>query len=133
MKVVQHITVLRPDWKDKTLLIAEDEESNVQFLEEVLHSTGIRLLYAVNGLEAVAKCKTHPEIDVVLMDIKMPRMDGLEATQIIKSFRRDLPVIATTAFAMAGEREHILGAGCDDYLPKPIMKGDLIAKIQKYI
>ena len=123
----------RPDWQDKTILIAEDEESNVQFLKAVLRYTGIHLLFAINGLEAVEQCKIHPEIDIVLMDIKMPRMDGVEATKMIKSFRNDLPVIATTAFAMVGEREYILGTGCDDYLPKPITREHLIAKIHKHL
>jgi len=123
----------RPDWKNKTLLIAEDEESNVQYLTAVLKSTGIHLLTAVNGLEAVEQCKVHPEIAVVLMDIKMPRMNGLEATRIIKSFRSDLPVIAITAFAMTRDKEHFLGAGCDDYLPKPLRRDDLIAIIQKHL
>jgi len=132
-KIVSHQVISRPDWQNKTLLIAEDEESNVQFLKAVLRSTGIKILIAVNGLEAVEYCKTHPEIVLVLMDIKMPRMDGLDATKIIKSFRKDLPVIATTAFALAGEREYILGAGCDDYLPKPITRELLIAKIQRQI
>lgn len=122
-----------PDWQDKIMLIAEDEESNVQFLIAVLRSTKIQLLIAVNGLEAVEKCKRHPEIALVLMDIKMPRMDGLEATKIIKSFRNDLPVIATTAFAMASDKEYILEAGCDDYLPKPLKREDLISKIHQYI
>ena len=63
----------------------------------------------------------------------MPRMDGLTATKIIKSFHSDLPIIATTAFAMTGEREYILEAGCDDYLPKPLTREDLISKIQKYM
>jgi len=81
----------------------------------------------------VEQCKIHPEIAVVLMDIKLPRMDGLEATKIIKSFRSDLPVIATTAFAMTSDMEYILEAGCDDYLPKPTTWEDLIIKIQKYI
>jgi len=132
-KVLQTPVISRPDWKEKTLLIAEDEESNVQFLKAVFRSTGINLLIAVNGLEAVEHCKTHPEIVVVLMDIKMPRMDGLTATKIIKSFHSDLPIIATTAFAMTGEREYILEAGCDDYLPKPLTREDLISKIQKYM
>ncbi len=123
----------RPDWKDKTLLIAEDEESNVQFLRAVLRSTGANLLFAVNGLEAVEQCKIHPEISLVLMDIKMPHMDGMKATRIIKSCHSDLPVIAITAFAMSKERDYILKSGCDDYLPKPIKRDDLIAIIQKYI
>ena len=132
-KHIQPPAASRPDWQNKTLLIAEDEESNIQFLKAVLRSTGIKLLVAVNGLEAVEHCKTHPEIVVVLMDIKMPRMDGIDATKIIKSFRKDLPIIATTAFAMLGEREYILGAGCDDYLPKPITREVLLAKINKHL
>ena len=133
MNVLQIPVIYRPDWQDKTLLIAEDEESNVQYLTAVLQSTGIHLLIAVNGLEAVEQCKIHPEITLVLMDIKMPRMDGLEATKTIKSFRSNLPVIAITAFAMANEREYILDAGCDDHLSKPFTREDLIRKIQKYM
>ena len=121
-----------PDWQNKTLLIVEDEDSNVQYLTAVLRITGARILLAVNGLEAVEQCKIHPEITVVLMDIKLPRMDGLEATKIIKSFRSNLPVIALTAFAMASDKEYILEAGCDDYLPKPTTREDVIMKIQKY-
>jgi len=122
-----------PDWQDKTLLVAEDEESNADYLTVALRATHVHLLFASNGLEAVEQCKTHPEITLVLMDIKMPRMDGLEATKIIKSLRSDLPVIATTAYAGTDEREFILQSGCDDYLPKPIKQEDLVAKIQKYI
>ena len=125
--------ISRPDWHGKTLLIAEDEESNANFLKIALHATGIHLLLATNGLEAVEQCKKHPEITIVLMDVKMPRMDGLEATKIIKSFRGDLPVIATTAYARTDEREFILQSGCDDYLPKPIIKEELMATIQKYM
>jgi len=133
IRVFKPPVIFRPDWHDKTLLIAEDEPSNVLYLQTVLQSTSIHLLFASNGLEAVELCRTHPEIEVVLMDIKMPRMDGLEATKLIKSFRSELPVIATTAFAMESEQEFILEAGCDDYLPKPIMRKDLLEKIQKSI
>ena len=120
----------RPDWNNKTILIAEDEESNVDFLRAALKSSGINILIADNGLKAVEQCKLHPEIDLVLMDIKMPRMDGIEATRIIKSIRCELPVIAITAYAMTNDKEHFLAAGFDDYLPKPFKREDLIAKIQ---
>jgi PAS domain S-box-containing protein len=123
----------QPDWRGMTLLIAEDEESNAEFLSIALRATQIQLLFATNGLEAVEQCRFHPEISMVLMDIKMPRMDGLEATKIIKSLRFDLPIIATTAFARTDERDFILQSGCDDYLPKPIKPEDLIAKIQKHM
>lgn len=121
------------DWHDKALLIVDDEDSNVQFLKAVLRSTGIKFLIATNGLEAVEQCKIHPEIDMIFMDIKMPRMDGLEATKIIKSFRSDLPVVALTAYAMTNDKEYILGAGCDDYVSKPFTQEELIAKVRKFI
>ena len=71
----------------------------------------------------------HPEISLVLMDLKMPVMDGFEATQKIKSFRKDLPVIAITAFAMSGDEKRILEAGCDDYIAKPIKRETLRKKL----
>ena len=125
--------ISRPNWQGKTLLIAEDEESNAEFLSIALRATQIQLLFATNGLEAVEQCRIHPEISIVLMDIKMPRMDGLEATKIIKSIRFDLLIIATTAYARTDERDFILQSGCDDYLPKPIKIEDLIAMIQKHM
>jgi len=133
LKVSQTRPVTGTDWHNETLLIADDEDSNVQFLKAVLRTTGIKFLFATNGLEAVEQCKIHPEIVVVLMDIKMPRMDGLEATKIIKTFHSDLPVIAITAFAMTSDREYILDAGCDDYIPKPFTREELVAKVQEFI
>ena len=87
---------------------------------------------AVNGKEAVEICKTNPDISIVLMDIKMPVMDGLEATALIKLFRKDLPIIAVTAYAMAEDEKIALDAGFDDYLPKPFTYSRLIEKVQKY-
>ena len=114
------------------ILIAEDDESNVLYLEALLRKTGIKLLIAVNGEEAVNFCKDHPEISLVLMDIKMPVMDGMEATRKIKSFRKNLPVIAVTAYAMSGDEKRFHEAGCTDYLPKPIKKEDLMTKLKRY-
>jgi len=122
-----------PSWQDKTILIAEDEESNVQYLKALLSSTGIHLLLVQNGVEAVEQCAAHPEIGVVLMDIKMPRMNGIDATKSIKASRPGLPVIATTAFALSSEREFILSAGFDNYLPKPFSQGDLISMVRSLI
>ncbi len=74
----------------------------------------------------------HPDITLVLMDIKMPVMDGIEATHLIKSFRKDLPIVAVTAHAQSGDAFKIKEAGCDEYISKPIKKAKLLSLIQKY-
>ncbi|MGM0622283.1 MAG: response regulator, partial [Bacteroidota bacterium] len=114
------------------VLIAEDDSMNRLYLEIVLKSKGIPFISVGNGHEAVEKCREHPEIGVVLMDLKMPLMDGYEATRQIKTFRPELPVIAVTAQAMTGDKQKVLNAGCDDYLAKPIKKTDLHKLINKY-
>lgn len=120
-------------WADKTILVAEDEDLNSKCIMAILRATGIKIICVKNGLEAVETCKLIDEIELVLMDIKMPIMDGLTATRIIKSFRKNLPVIATTAFALSSDREKCLEAGCDDYLWKPIQKEELIFTMNKYL
>jgi len=117
---------------DPVVLIVEDDENNSYLLESILVKYGISTLLAVNGKEAVDQCREHPEISVVLMDLKMPVMDGLEATREIKLFRKDLPVIAITAFAMRGDEKKALEAGCDAYLAKPINKASLLEKLKQF-
>jgi two-component system cell cycle response regulator DivK len=108
--------------KDSLVLIAEDDDSNRFFLEKILKLSSVAVVIAINGKEAVEQCRNHPEISLVLMDIKMPLMGGLEATRDIRSFRKDLPVIAITAFAMTGDKKRALEAGCNDYIAKPADK-----------
>ncbi len=120
-------------WRDKTLLLAEDEEVNSFYIETVLKSTGISIVTVQNGLEAVEYCKNSSNITLVLMDIKMPEMDGMTATRIIKSFKKNLPIIATTAYALSSDREKCMEAGCNDYLSKPISRDQLIMMISKYL
>jgi len=121
-----------PQQKNPVVLIAEDDENNLYLLESILGKYEIAILSAVNGKEAVDQCREHPEISLVLMDLKMPVMDGLEATQEIKLFRKDLPVIAITAFAMRGDEKKALEAGCDDYLAKPLNKASLLEKLKLF-
>ena len=120
-------------WNGKTMLLAEDEEVNSFYIETVLKSTGINIITAQNGLEAVEHCKKNNEISLILMDIKMPEMDGLTATRIIKSFNNSMPIIATTAYALSSDKEKCIEAGCNDYLSKPIRKDQLITMMNKYI
>lgn len=121
------------NWEEKTILIAEDDDANYLLLEKTLEKTGAKLMRAETGKDAVNYCKSHTEIDVVLMDIRMPIMDGIEATSQIKNFRNDLPIIVQTAFTMSSEKEKSFKAGCDDYISKPINIKELLATIYKYI
>jgi two-component system, cell cycle response regulator DivK len=114
------------------VLIAEDDNVNYLYLETVLSKSRVRLIRANNGIEAFEQCMKYPEIQLVLMDIKMPFMNGFEATRKIKQHFPDLPVIAQTAYAMNEDRIQAAEAGCDDYIAKPIKKAELLALIDKY-
>jgi len=120
------------DFSHLTILIAEDEEINFMYLEEVLRRTNAKVIHACDGQEAVNLFIANLTINIVLMDIKMPVMDGIQATKLIKAERSNIPVIATTAYALGGDKEKFLSAGCDDYLSKPIKKDDLLAMIKKH-
>ena len=90
------------------------------------------VLKARTGVEAVEACRNNPDIDLVLMDIQMPEMDGYEATRQIRQFNKEVIIIAQTAYALTGDREKAIEAGCNDYISKPIKKDELLALIQKY-
>jgi signal transduction histidine kinase/ActR/RegA family two-component response regulator len=109
-----------PDWSDKQMLIAEDDEFNFIFLREILSKTGVKILRAKNGLEAINSIETVDNIDLVLMDIKMPEVDGLEAARYISSIRPEIPIIAQTAYAMEDDRIKCMNAGCSSYITKPV-------------
>lgn len=121
-----------PDWKSKTILIVEDEEMNLLFLKKLLESSQVNILECRTGKEAVEQVQKNSEIDLILMDIKLPEMDGITATRIIKSIHKDIPIIAQTAFAMKGDMEEFIEAGCNDYISKPIRLETLIKKIEFY-
>jgi CheY-like chemotaxis protein len=115
------------------ILIAEDDRISTEYLKELLKSCASEILLARNGKEAVRLCKEHPDIDLVLMDIKMPEMNGKEATQDIKAIRPSLPIIAQTAYALDNERETILHEGFDAYIAKPIQRHDIMSVIDKLL
>jgi len=122
-----------PYWKNKSVLIVEDEEYNFLFLERLLIQTSITIYKAKNGIEAIEQFKAHKDLNLILMDIKMPDMDGITATKIIKQLNNKIPIIAQTAFAMKGDDEDLITAGCDDYISKPINTDVLFKKIARYI
>jgi signal transduction histidine kinase/CheY-like chemotaxis protein len=119
-------------WKDKVILIVEDEELNFKVLESALARTNAKIIRANDGIEAVRFAKNQV-LNLVLMDIQMPKMDGYVATKEIKKINSKLPVIAQTSYAMSGEREKCIEAGCDEYLPKPLNLAELLSVIDKYI
>ena len=123
----------KPDWKDKTILIVEDEESNFTLLKYGLEETGVHLIWAKNGQEGVDQCRKDDSIDLVIMDVKMPVMDGYAATRHIKKFRKELPVIAVTAFAMEQNMRQSQEAGCDAYFAKPIDFDQLLPMLNQYL
>jgi len=123
------------DWSAHTLLIAEDEEMNFMFLQEALKVTGIHIVWAKNGSEAVEMVKNTPEIDVVLMDIKMPDMDGYQATAKVKSFNPSIPVIIQTAMALTDNqgKTDAQNADFDDFITKPISRTTLIKILSHFL
>ena len=103
------------------------------FLKRLLEQKGFRIVYAKNGAEAVEKVRNDDEIALVLMDIKMPVMNGEEAIRQIRTFNQSVPIIAQTAYAMPTEKKKFLEIGSSDYISKPIEKNKLIKLLQKYV
>ncbi|MBN1198765.1 MAG: PAS domain S-box protein [Bacteroidales bacterium] len=117
-------------WK---ILIAEDDENGYLFLSKILQEIAASCFQAVTGEEAVTFCQNHPDTDIVLMDIKLPVLDGYEATRRIRAFNPSVVIIAQTAYALAGDREKALAAGCNDYIAKPVAKENLLKIIRTTI
>ncbi|MBK9356064.1 MAG: response regulator [Bacteroidales bacterium] len=112
------------------ILIAEDDFTQQLYLQSVLKRITSDIYIVKNGLEAVEFCQKHPELSLLLMDIKMPEMNGYEATRQIRMFCKDLPIIAITAYAMHSDEQKAIGAGCDDYLSKPVDSEKLMRKLR---
>ena len=120
------------DWTGKTIVVAEDEDSNFELVKATLAKTNANVLWAHNGKEAVDLC-LKMKVDLIMMDIRMPEMNGYVATAIIKARYPGIPVISLTAYAMPSDREKSLEAGCDDHISKPIKPNELIEKVSGYI
>jgi PAS domain S-box-containing protein len=131
--VVSDKSIAGSEFPGKTILVTEDEISNFNLLNIILTKLKITVLWAKNGIEAVDLCKNVPEINLVLMDIKLPLMNGYEATKKIKSIRPNLPVIAQTAYATSHDKEEATKSGCDDHIAKPIQKNHLYEILNRYL
>jgi two-component system, cell cycle response regulator DivK len=123
---------LNQNWEDKNILVVEDVDTNKIFFDAALRRTKAKILWAKDGQEAIDMFKANV-VDLVLMDLQLPVMDGYTATREIKKINPDIPIIAQTAHVMSGEREKCMEAGCNDYLAKPIRLQTLIDTLSKYL
>jgi len=121
------------DWSSKTILIVEDEPANFLFIEKILGSTNSTLLRAENGNEGIKMVKENDAIDLVLMDIYMPGMDGFEATDQIRKIRPELPVIAQTFYENQIEKEKVQNAHFDAFISKPININKLLVTLERFL
>jgi signal transduction histidine kinase/ActR/RegA family two-component response regulator len=115
------------------ILVAEDEMMNFRYIEELLIGTGIKLIHASDGEEAVEQCKKRDDISLVLMDIRMPNMNGFDATRLIREIRPELPVVAQSAYLIKNEIHQDLQVKFDDYLSKPFLRDELLHAILKNV
>lgn len=122
-----------PNWKNKVILVVEDDLVNYEFIEALVEKSQVQLLHAENGEQALELCKTINKIDLILMDIKLPDKNGYEITAEIKKFRSEIPIIALTAFAINEVREKCLRAGCEDVIAKPMEINVFISKLNYYL
>ena len=114
------------------ILIAEDDKVSEMLIDKTLKTFGKEIIKARTGVEAIEACKKNPDIDLVMMDIRMPDMGGYDATRQIRKFNKEVVIIAQTAHGLYGDREKAIEAGCNDYIAKPINKAELLLLIQKY-
>lgn len=118
---------------ENTLLIAEDDDISYRYLEVIMQQKNVTLIRVNNGIDAIRVFKENPRIAAILMDIKMPEMDGIEATKEIRKFNKNVPIIAQTAYAFSGDEEKALQAGCNDYIAKPVNSANLFSVLNRYL
>src|SRR5665811_247788 len=121
---------IQPIRKFKILVVEDDEISRI-LLDIMIKPLASDFFQAITGYEAVETCRNNPNIDLVLMDIQMPDMNGYEATRQIRTFNKKAVIIAQTAYALKGDREKSIEAGCNDYISKPINRATLLKMIEK--
>jgi CheY-like chemotaxis protein len=121
------------NWSNSKCLLVDDNKDVLIYMNRILLDTGINVLTARSGAEAIEIIKKHKDIDVLILDMQMPEMNGIEATKEIKKFRKELPIIAQTAYIFEDDKDIILEAGCDACLIKPIRKEHLITVMSSFL
>jgi CheY-like chemotaxis protein/anti-sigma regulatory factor (Ser/Thr protein kinase) len=133
IKNVDSSEIKKVQMKNLKILIVEDDEVSYSLLKRTIQKIGKEVLHAITGVQAIEACRSNPDLDLVLMDIRMPIMDGIEATRQIRQFNKDVIIIAQTAYAFAGDSEKAIKAGCNDYISKPINMAVLFELIKKHV
>ena len=126
------IPLYHTEIKNINVLIVEDDETSLLYLTSIISDKFNNIEVAKNGIEAIEMCKNNSDINCILMDIRMPGIDGYETTKRIRKFNNDIVIIAQTAYALEGDKEKALNVGCNDYISKPINKDKLFEIINKY-
>ena len=129
----QKRSIVEYDWSNYSVLIVEDDIINFKVIEAMLRNTKVNVIHADNGLKAIEYIRLYPQINLVLMDVHLPEISGLEATEKILKLHPKLPIIAQTANAMSEDKDKCLEAGCVDYISKPIDMNDLFTKLAKFL
>jgi len=129
---IDHV-VKKIDWRSRKCLLVDDNKDVLIYLNRILTDTGVVILTARSGFEAIEIIKRNPDIDVVLLDMQMPEMNGIEATKEIRKIRKDIPIIAQTAFIFEDDKDIILEAGCDACLIKPIRRDHLLTVMSSFV
>jgi hypothetical protein len=127
------MTIFKPDFTGRTVLIVEDNETSSFYFEAALKKMNATTIWAKNGREAVDLFRENEQIDLVLMDLNMPEMDGFEATKMIKKIRPQVPVIVQSAYILSGEENRSFEAGGDEFLAKPIRLSMLVDTIMRFL
>lgn len=121
------------NWETKKVLIVEDDSFNAELLTEFLARTGVKIIYADNGEKAVKIFSENPDTDAVIMDIRLPELNGIEVTKLIREVRPDIPVLAQTAFAMEEDRLMARSAGFNEFMVKPLNKNEFLKILAPYL
>ena len=133
MKHFRASNQIKYDWKGKVILIAEDIFTSTRYYQAALKRTNSEILIAKNGQEAVEIVEENKNIDLILMDIHMPELNGFEATRKIKKINHNISIVMQTAYILSGEEEKSYEAGCDDFLTKPVDLNKLLSVVNNYL
>lgn len=129
-----NVNILKdPDFTGKKILVAEDDKVNFALIDIILRKTGAKIYHAWNGLQVIELIRKYKDISLILMDIKMPIMNGYDATKQVKEINPQIKVIAQTAYALGEDKYRCYEAGCIDYIAKPISRNALFEVLGKYI
>ena len=131
---IENLSIMLQDWTNRTILVAEDDQISFKYLDLILsRKTNANVLWAINGQIAVDFCKQYNHIDLILMDVQLPVIDGVEAIRQIREFNRAIPIIVHTANAFGDECDRCFEAGCDDFITKPVNLQQLLYKIENLL